>query len=153
MRLQFWKMSWRILLDVISLFLNFVGKFKIIVSRFIILIKEPISKARMKLYSIRSLKKEYIPFANSIQGWPQEPLLVEFENLFSSQDSLAQQMADVSFSSREGDALFFKKKKNILKIIKMRKRRRRKDGDRESSSSKTSYHTSVKCYQWHKIGT
>lgn len=70
-----------------------------------------------------------------------EPLLVEFENLFCSQDCLAQQMADVSFSSREGVALFFKKKKNILKIIKMRKRRRRKDGDGKSSSSKTSYHT------------
>ncbi|XP_077237213.1 uncharacterized protein LOC143878884 [Tasmannia lanceolata] len=55
--------------------------------------KEPISEARMKWHIIRGLKREYIPYVTSIQGWDRQPSLVEFENLLASQESLARQMA------------------------------------------------------------
>ena len=56
--------------------------------------EEAISEARMKHYIIRGLRKEYVPFVMSIQGWAQQPSLMEFENLLASQESLAQEMSD-----------------------------------------------------------
>ncbi|XP_059306260.1 uncharacterized protein LOC132057657 [Lycium ferocissimum] len=66
---------------------------------------EAISEARMKRTIIRGLKSEYIPFVTSIQGWAQQPSLKEFENLLSSQELLAKQMAGVSIKKGEGNAL------------------------------------------------
>lgn len=72
--------------------------------------EEPISEARMKRHIIRGLKKEYVPFVTSIQGWATQPSLVEFENLLTSQESLARQMAGCSMSGSDGEALFSNKR-------------------------------------------
>ena len=45
-----------------------------------------------------------------IQGWVQQPSLEEFENLLSSQESLAKQMASISIKEGEGNALMARKK-------------------------------------------
>ena len=57
--------------------------------------EEAISKARMRKIVICGLKSEYILFVTSIQGWAQQPSCEEFENLFSSQELLAKQLARV----------------------------------------------------------
>ncbi|KAL9673586.1 hypothetical protein QQ045_029847 [Rhodiola kirilowii] len=54
---------------------------------------EPISEARVRCHIIRGLTREYTPFVTSIQGWDRQPSLEEFENLLSSQESLARQVA------------------------------------------------------------
>ena len=46
----------------------------------------------------------------SIQGWVQQPSLEDFENLLSSQESLAKQMANVSIKEGEGSALMARQK-------------------------------------------
>ncbi|XP_070003476.1 uncharacterized protein [Nicotiana sylvestris] len=66
---------------------------------------EAISEARIRRIIIRGLKPEYIPFVTSIQGWVQQQSLEEFENLLSSQELLAKQMAGVSIKEGEGNAL------------------------------------------------
>ena len=60
-----------------------------------------ISEARMRRIFIRGLKPEYIPFVMSIQGWGQQPSLKEFENLLSSQELLAKQLASVFVKGEE----------------------------------------------------
>ncbi|KAG6470766.1 hypothetical protein ZIOFF_071844 [Zingiber officinale] len=71
--------------------------------------EERISEARKKRYIIRGLQPEYTPFITSIQGWAQQPSLEELENLLSSQESLAKQMATTSIKEEPKSALFVKK--------------------------------------------
>ncbi|XP_071699519.1 uncharacterized protein [Rutidosis leptorrhynchoides] len=54
---------------------------------------EKISESRLRRYLIRGLKKEYVPFITSIQGWATQPSVEELENLLSNQEALAKQMA------------------------------------------------------------
>uniref|UniRef100_M1DGE3 Nitrate transporter n=1 Tax=Solanum tuberosum TaxID=4113 RepID=M1DGE3_SOLTU len=68
--------------------------------------EEAITKARMRRTIIRSLKSEYILFVTSIQGRAQQLSLEEFENLLSSQEFLAKQLASVFIKYGEGDALY-----------------------------------------------
>ncbi|KAG6537821.1 hypothetical protein ZIOFF_002920 [Zingiber officinale] len=71
--------------------------------------EERISEARKKRYIIRGLQPEYTLFITSIQGWAQQPSLEELENLLSSQESLAKQMATTSIKEEPKSALFVKK--------------------------------------------
>ncbi|XP_059294724.1 uncharacterized protein LOC132047737 [Lycium ferocissimum] len=64
----------------------------------------------MRRIIIRGLKKEYIPFVTSFQGWAQQPSLEEFENLLSSRELLAKQMASVSIKEGAGNALVANKR-------------------------------------------
>ncbi|XP_015164455.1 uncharacterized protein [Solanum tuberosum] len=66
--------------------------------------EEAISEAQMRSIVIRGLKLEYIPFVTSIQGWAQQPSLEEFENLLSSQELLANQLASVFVKEGEENA-------------------------------------------------
>ena len=59
----------------------------------------------MRRIDIRGLKHEYIPSVTSIQGWAQQLTLEEFENLLSSQELLAKQLASVFVKNIEEDAL------------------------------------------------
>lgn len=70
---------------------------------------EAISEARMNKIVICGLKPEYIPFVTSIQRWAQQPSLVEFENLLSSQELLTKQLSSV-FVKREENALIADKR-------------------------------------------
>ncbi|XP_047337084.1 uncharacterized protein LOC124940600 [Impatiens glandulifera] len=67
------------------------------------------AQARTKRYIVRGLRPEYTPFIISIQGWAQQPSLEKFENLLSSQESLAAQMDGTSIKEESNRALFVKK--------------------------------------------
>ncbi|GAV83280.1 UBN2_3 domain-containing protein [Cephalotus follicularis] len=51
-------------------------------------VDEPISEARMRRYLIHGLRKEYIPFVTSIQGWAIQPTVEELENFLPNQEAL-----------------------------------------------------------------
>ncbi|XP_077237257.1 uncharacterized protein LOC143878926 [Tasmannia lanceolata] len=114
--------------------------------------EEPISEARMKRHIIRGLKREYLPYVTSIQGWDRQPSLVEFENLLASQESLARQMASCSISGSEGEALFSSNKKPSNKY-KEKKNIPSKGGDEGGSSVMgNGNRKGIKCYRCGKLG-
>lgn len=47
--------------------------------------EEPVSDARLRRYLIRGLRKEFMPFISSIQGWATQPSIIELENLLFNQ--------------------------------------------------------------------
>jgi hypothetical protein len=112
--------------------------------------EEPISEAWMKHHIIRGLKREYIPYVTSIQGWAVQPILVEFESLLTSQESLARQMAGCSISGSEGDVLFSNKKKNFSKS-KNDGSSKHEDGG-ESFEKRDENKKGVNCYRCGKLG-
>ncbi|XP_076917341.1 uncharacterized protein LOC143577384 [Bidens hawaiensis] len=57
-----------------------------------------IGDARLKRIVIHGLKTEFRSYVAAIQGWPNQPTLVEFENLLAAQESLIRQMAGVDVS-------------------------------------------------------
>ncbi|KAK8926654.1 hypothetical protein KSP39_PZI018971 [Platanthera zijinensis] len=67
---------------------------------------EPIFEAKLKRHIIRDLRKEYVVFVTSVQGWVTQPSLLELENLMALQESLARQMAGVTVSEGVSEALF-----------------------------------------------
>ena len=85
----------------------------------------------MRQHIICGLKKEYVPFITSVQGWEYQPSLEEFENLISSQESLASQMIDVSKKKGKGTALFTGNKKFF-------KEKKKGDGDKQKKDSYSS---------------
>ncbi|KAK1372593.1 hypothetical protein POM88_028786 [Heracleum sosnowskyi] len=58
--------------------------------------KEMISEAQLKCIIDRGLKPGFIPFVTSIQGWPVQPSLEEYENVLVSVEALAKKRADIS---------------------------------------------------------
>ncbi|KAK3022504.1 hypothetical protein RJ639_046781 [Escallonia herrerae] len=62
---------------------------------------EPISEARVRRYLIRGLRKEYMPFVTSVQGWAVQPSVEELENLLSNQEALAKQISRKSISEAD----------------------------------------------------
>ncbi|KAK3039235.1 hypothetical protein RJ639_027939 [Escallonia herrerae] len=117
---------------------------------------EPISEARLRRYLIRGLRKEYMPFVTSVQGWVVQPSVEELENLFSNQEALAKQISRKSISEAD-DVLFskwkLKEKENSKAVV---------GGDKYSAKSSTSNADSSttpqqknsrkKCYRCGKIG-
>ena len=71
--------------------------------------EEPMSDARLRCYLIRGLRKELMPFVSSIQGWANQPTVIELENLLSNQEALVKQMTSSNeFSPKLEDALYVK---------------------------------------------
>ena len=68
----------------------------------------PIQETRMKRIIIHGLRSEYRGFIAAVQGWQNQPSLVEFENLLAGQEALAKQMGGVSLKSEE-EALYANK--------------------------------------------
>ena len=62
----------------------------------------------MKRIIIHGLRSEYRGFIAAVQGWQNQPSLVEFENLLAGQEALAKQMGGVSLKSEE-EALYANK--------------------------------------------
>ncbi|KAG6470018.1 hypothetical protein ZIOFF_070958 [Zingiber officinale] len=102
--------------------------------------EEKISNARLKRYIIRGLRPEYTPFVTSIQGWAQQPSLEEFENLLSSQELLARQMAGTRIKEESSNALFTKKGDSM------------KDESKPERESSKLPKKSFKCYHCGKLG-
>ncbi|KAK3025135.1 hypothetical protein RJ639_043917 [Escallonia herrerae] len=117
---------------------------------------EPISEARLRRYLIRGLRKEYMPFVTSVQGWAVQPSVEELENLLSNQEALAKQISRKSISEAD-DVLFskwkLKEKENSKAAV---------GGDKYSAKSSTSNadssttpqqkYSSKKCYRCGKTG-
>ena len=68
----------------------------------------PIQETRMKRIIIHGLRSDYRGFIAAVQGWQNQPSLVEFENLLAGQEALAKQMGGVSLKSEE-EALYANK--------------------------------------------
>jgi hypothetical protein len=68
----------------------------------------PIQETRMKRIVIHGLRSEYRGFITIVQGWQNQPSLVEFENLLAGQEALAKQMGGASLRSEE-EALYVHK--------------------------------------------
>ncbi|GKU96119.1 hypothetical protein SLEP1_g9388 [Rubroshorea leprosula] len=114
---------------------------------------EPISEARMKRHIVRGLKPEYIPYVTSIQGWAQQPSLEEFENLLSSQESLAKQMAGLSVTYQGGGV----DNKNVLIAEKGKIFNSKEKKDSAEYGVGASYSSNFKkkifrCYRCGKLG-
>jgi len=90
----------------------------------------------------------YIPYATSIQGWDRQPSLTEFENLLSSGESLAYQMARSSISGREGYALFSDKKK----VFDKGKEKKYESKGEGASSKSDGNRKGTRCFHCNKIG-
>ena len=65
--------------------------------------EEPVSEARLRRYLIRGLRKEFMPFVSSIQGWENQPTVIELENLLSDQEALIKQMTSSNEFSRKSE--------------------------------------------------
>ena len=71
--------------------------------------EEPVSEARLRRYLIRGLRKEFMPFVSSIQGWANQPTVIELENLLSNQEALIKQMTSSNeFSPKLEGVLYVK---------------------------------------------
>jgi hypothetical protein len=76
--------------------------------------EEKISEARMKRIIIHGLRPEYSGFIAAVRGWPNQPSLVELENLLVNQEKLAKQMGSIT-EKEEEEALFTSKKKGSFR--------------------------------------
>ena len=70
-----------------------------------------IGSGRMRRIITHGLRPEYRGFMAAVQGWPTQPSIEELENLLTSQEMLARQIAGVSLKSEEV-ALFTNKKRS-----------------------------------------
>ncbi|XVE83610.1 hypothetical protein DITRI_Ditri16bG0101000 [Diplodiscus trichospermus] len=74
--------------------------------------KEPVSEACLHRYLIRGLRKEFMPFISSIQGWSTQQSIIELENLLSNQEVLVKQMATGGKQSlSQGEDILYTKDK------------------------------------------
>nr|GMC49313.1 Retrovirus-related Pol polyprotein from transposon TNT 1-94 [Ipomoea batatas] len=74
----------------------------------------PIKDTRMKRIIVHGLRPEFRGFVAAVQGWQEQPSLVEFENLLANQESLAKQMGGASLKKEE-EALYVKKDRRNTK--------------------------------------
>ena len=70
-----------------------------------------ITSSRIRRIIIHGLRPQYHSFMAAVQGWPTQPSIEELENLLVSQETLTEQMTEVSLNNEEV-ALFTNKKKN-----------------------------------------
>ncbi|KAF2312972.1 hypothetical protein GH714_002351 [Hevea brasiliensis] len=61
----------------------------------------PIGETRMKRIIIHGLRPKFRGFIAAVQGWPNQPSLVKFENLLAGQEAMAKQMGGVSLKGEE----------------------------------------------------
>ena len=67
------------------------------------------SDARLRRYLIRGLRKDFMPFVFSIQGWANQPKIIELLNLLSNRKVLIKKMTSSNkFSSKSEDVLYVK---------------------------------------------
>ncbi|KAL6334508.1 hypothetical protein AAG906_016061 [Vitis piasezkii] len=68
-------------------------------------LEAPIGETRMKRIIIHGSRPKFRGFVVAVQGWQNQPSLVEFENLLAGQEALAKQMGGVSLKGEE-EALY-----------------------------------------------
>ncbi|KAK3001833.1 hypothetical protein RJ639_022241 [Escallonia herrerae] len=107
---------------------------------------EKISKARLRHYLVRGLKKEYGPFVTSIQGWSTQPSVEELENFLSNQEALAKQTA----KSFETDGVLFSKGKSDKKNLFESKNKEEDSSAEKGGNSHTK--KPITCFRCGKTG-
>ncbi|KAL4303890.1 hypothetical protein GQ457_10G000190 [Hibiscus cannabinus] len=111
-------------------------------------VEEKISEARIRRFLIRGLKKEYIPFVTSIQGWAHQPSVEEFESLLSNQEALAKQMA----KSLDPEAVLFSKGKHYKKYAYHKSNKDETNKGKATVNYSVQNQSVVKCYRCGKPG-
>jgi hypothetical protein len=76
--------------------------------------EEKIGEARMKRIIIHGIRPEYSGFIAAVRGWPNQPSLVELENLLVNQEELAKQIGSIT-EKEEEEALFTSKMKGSFR--------------------------------------
>ena len=126
-------------------------------------LEAPIGETRMKRIIIHGLRPEFRGFVAAIQGWQNQPSLVEFENLLAGQEALAKQMGGVSLKGEE-EALYAHKgrwnsKQHIVRRTKKNEdkakssqgeRSARVEGDSKNPGTRKKF--KGKCYNCRKKG-
>ncbi|KAF2324390.1 hypothetical protein GH714_013463 [Hevea brasiliensis] len=74
----------------------------------------PIGETKIKRIIIHGLRLKFRGFIAAVQGWPNQPSLVEFENLLADQEAMAKQMGGVSLKGEE-EALYTNKSRGTYK--------------------------------------
>lgn len=108
--------------------------------------EEPISDARLRRYLIRGLRKEFMSFISSVQGWTTQPSIIELEKLLSNQEALMKQM--LNQSTPQADDVLYARDQGRGKF-------KQHDNSSESRSDKLdgqSKRNSVTCYRCDKQG-
>ncbi|CAK9155221.1 unnamed protein product [Ilex paraguariensis] len=105
----------------------------------------PISDARLLRYLIRGLRKEFMPFISTVQGWATQPSIVDLENLLSNQEALVKQMTRPI--SEVEDVLFTKDKWKNRGVPKHSS----SDG-KQAKAEMESDGNSKSCYRCGKLG-
>lgn len=77
--------------------------------------RELVSDARLKCIVDQGLKPEFIPFVNSIQGWPIQPNFEEYENILVSVEALTKRRAEIATENEKGHLNARKPKTNEVK--------------------------------------
>ena len=67
--------------------------------------EDPISDARLHRYIIHGLRKEFMPFISSVQGWADKPSIIDLENILSNHEALVKQMSS-NPHTQEDNALY-----------------------------------------------
>ena len=111
---------------------------------------EPISNARLRRYLIHGLRKEFMPFISSVQGWENQPSIVELENLLSNKEALLKQMSS-KFSSQK-DNVLYTRAQGKGKPFPKQNSRLDSGGDKHSGTEKETRCGSKICYRCGKEG-
>lgn len=70
--------------------------------------EELVSNARLRRYLICWLWKEFMPFISSVQGWANQPFIIELKNMLSNQEVLVKRMSSSRQLNQVEDDLFIK---------------------------------------------
>nr|DAD25144.1 TPA_asm: hypothetical protein HUJ06_026608 [Nelumbo nucifera] len=103
--------------------------------------------ARLRRYLIRGLRKEFMPFISSIQGWTNQLSIVELENLLSNQEALVTQVCGKSPSNVE-DAFFVKDKSKSKHAY----RPSSSSGKQQKAEWEQSRNSKLTCFRCGKVG-
>ncbi|RVW83189.1 Retrovirus-related Pol polyprotein from transposon TNT 1-94 [Vitis vinifera] len=99
-------------------------------------LEAPIGETRMKRIIIHGLRPEFRCFVAAVQGWQNQPSLVEFENLLAGQEALAKQMGGVSLKGEE-EALYAHKGRWNSKQHTVRRTEKNEDKAKSSQGERS----------------
>ena len=88
-----------------------------------------------------------MPFISSVQGWANQPSIVELDNLLSNQEALVKQMSSKSSSSQEDNVLYTRVQGKGKPFLKQNS-----SAEKHSGTEKETRCSSKICYRCGKEG-